>query len=185
MQDNFVNLGIVMLPPQDTWEWLVSLSTKLNSTSGNPSVQLGDVQNPHMSLIHSHVEDSKLTELYDKLNAILTRFHPLELNMEELFNHQHRDIQFIGVGVSRTAELQELHVAVSDAILPFEGKERSSRKRAYDNFFPHFTLAVNLGEFSRDIAEHTFTANSVVACRLGRQFSTCDEVLCEWQLRRQ
>ncbi|MFA5134847.1 MAG: 2'-5' RNA ligase family protein [Patescibacteria group bacterium] len=183
MQNSLVNLGIVLLPPQETWEWLVAVSGELNGQRRNPGVLLGGDQMPHLSLIHSHVLNGKLEELYRELAMIAGRFDPLGLSTEGLYSHRHRDVQFIGVGVSRTDALQGLHVAVADALLPFEVRERTSRQRAYGKFFPHFTLAVNLGEVGHDVAAHTFTADRIAACRLGQPFSTCDEILQEWKLK--
>ncbi len=171
--------GVVLLPPEDVWDWLRQLNMTVSADMAHPLIVLGDEQKPHASLAHMYVDSPQA--LVEPLTEVIQPAHPLRVLLSAFSIDTIGENTWSSVLIQDTPELHDLHVNVMDTIVPFETRPSTYREEfAYDKFFPHFTIGVNAIRTDISFSPRQVTIGRIALCEIDKPYSTCGNIIYEW-----
>jgi 2'-5' RNA ligase len=187
-------LDVAILPPPAIRQIAIDLSASLPEADTH-GLRLDDARIPHITLTQLFVRTEELEAVLEKVDETLRGVPPLELAI----TGSGKGSSAVWMAVGNTPELQSLHERIMEATRGLErpggtpaafvgGDARvgdvlwvaSYRlKSSFGRFTPHITI----GHASEppDVTPMPFTADTIVACQLGR-FCTCRDIRRLWTL---
>ncbi|HTM02366.1 MAG TPA: 2'-5' RNA ligase family protein [Vicinamibacterales bacterium] len=189
-----IAVDVALLPPEPVCRQAVAINAAL-PTAESQGLRFDATHVPHVTLTQQFIDAGEVPRIEAALTATLSSHRPLALDV----TGAGRGSRSIWMSIQRTPELDHLHTALMDALQPFErtggsiaafegGDARPGdvawvsgfrRSAAYGRFRPHITV----GHASQlpIVARTSFTAGTIVLCRLGR-FCSCITKLRTWGL---
>ena len=188
-------LDVALLPPPDVRQRAIELNAEL-SAAGPQELQLGEENQPHVTLTQMFIRAEELHAALERVNAVVRSLRPLVV---DVIGGGHSGGTVL-MQIERTPRLVELHEELMEVLRGYErpGGTRAAfvegdgrvadvmwvtsyrLKSAFHAFTPHITLGH--GEQVPAIEPFSFEATTVAACHLGR-FCTCRRVLRSWELK--
>jgi 2'-5' RNA ligase len=182
--NDIAKIDVVLLPPPDVWQWLVSLSQQINARNKKIEFVLDECHMPHITLLHSYVWMEDFQKIFKDIKEVVKTFAPITIAAQRISAKILYGIQWVSVDIERTKQLHELHNKLSDMMLNHESKEGAFRKESSHNqYIPHFTLGANVGKVPTTIEPTQFIADRLAICILG-PFGTCAKIVKEWKLKK-
>jgi len=191
-----IAIDIVLLPPEEIWEWAVDLSRDIREQNPESAILLDDTHLPHITLVQACVDN--LDEVVKAIKDSLANIRPLPLNVDCAMVDENGTA---GLNIAITKELQQLHNDLMSSIEKFRGTVDSeafyldndqtvsrgtldwvknfTQHAGYEKYVPHITL----GEINSlpKVEPKKFIADRIAVCHLGN-YCTCRKILKEWQL---
>ena len=191
---SLVALDVAILPPPHVRQLAIELSASLPADESH-GLRLDDAHLPHVTLTQLFVRAEELEAAFEKIDEVLRGLTPLHL----VVRGGGRGSSAVWMAIEGTPELQALHERLMEAL---RGLERPGGTPAafaggdarvgdvlwvasyrLKSSFGHYTPHITLGHASAppDVAPLSFTADTIVACQLGR-YCTCREIKRFWTL---
>lgn len=196
-------INIVLLPPPDIMEWLISLN-KHAADQGQAWARLGSHDFlPHISLAMGGIAQDKMDEVKTILAKLALQFPPITVTLDAVWSHLKKPSHenMCSLKVTPTPELQSLHEALMTALLPYfsyDCTEESlfykpdeekikpefintyASQHSFANFDPHITL---LAKEMNPLPElpMAFVVTTLAACHVG-VMTTCRKMLFSAEL---
>ena len=190
-------IDIVLLPPEEIWEWAVALSRDIREQNPESAILLDDTHLPHITLVQACVDN--LDEIYKTTKESVANIRPLSLDVDCAMVDENGTA---GLNIVITKELQQLHNDLMSSTEKFrcdvdseafyldndqtvsrgtlDWVKNFTQHAGYEKYVPHVTL----GEINSPpkIEPKKFIANRVAVCQLGNH-CTCRKILKEWRLK--
>ena len=190
-----VAIDLAVLLPPDTRAGVERVNARFNAAAGH-GFRFDATHHPHVTLSQHFVNADRLTEVCAGVATVLGGLPPL--NLEITGARAGRTAQVLVV--APTPALQRLHEQLMNTLAPYEipGDAAAFQRdddpprdadvawvtrfrvdSSFARFDPHIT--VGIGPDPVTATPFTFTARTIVVCRLGR-FCTCRDRLAHWTL---
>ncbi len=178
-----MKINIALLPHKADWMQLIQLSQQLNKDDLQPHIQLGKGSIPHLSLVHSDLERSKLEALAHSVNSEISKVHEIVIETKAIEETATKKGIFISLSFQNFKKLQFLHTRLMDITNSFERVASIYRQNcAYENYFPHITLAHEINSPSPKLPfDDILFDRLVIGDR--RDYGTLHAIFYEWTLQ--
>lgn len=194
-----IAIDIVLLPPDDIMDQLVSLSKSLSEQTGDNSIELHKQKCvPHISLAMGYIDDKDLPELKKSIEFLDMNTKQLKLEFTGINQNQVKDTYSSEILVSKTPELTALFQRTNTILRKFHKTDAThfafynlkdenevtvrwvnqypEKNKDVSAFRPHITIGMGSLDKDADFPKYSFTAKKIAICHLGN-FCTCRKVL--------
>ncbi len=206
MKEDMINLGIVLLPPQDVSQAAIQLSKRVADDFQTFFVLEEQSNLPHISLSHAAFPERNMPQIKKELRTLSEAFTAF---LVELANVSWNKDGWIDIQAVKSKEFLNLHEEVVRALNPLrEGSIMASDEVAFSSysvqeqqnlklygyrhavnlFRPHLTITRlqggDVASAAQKLAGTTFrfAAKTLAVCQLG-EHGTCKKLLENFELK--